>query len=112
MKKRSGNFRTILIYILVVGVLIFTLSSRFTGTGEKAKQYSDIVAHFENEEVKEFFVDNEGIIQLKLQDDKTVTYQLASISFFREDLGELIAEQHAAGIITSYEYEPATVWPW
>ncbi len=112
MKTRSGNFRTILIYILVVGVLIFMLSSLFTGTGEKAKQYSDIVAHFQNEEVKEFFVDNEGMIQLKLQDDKTVTYQLASISFFREDLGDLIAEQHAAGIITSYEYEPATVWPW
>ena len=112
MKKRSGNFRTILIYILVVGVLIFMLSSLFTGAGEKAKQYSDIVAHFENQEVKEFFVDNEGLIQLKLQDDKIVTYQLASISFFREDLGELIAEQRAAGIITSYEYEPATVWPW
>ena len=29
-----------------------------------------------------------------------------------EDLGDLIAEQHAAGIITKYEYEPATVWPW
>ena len=112
MKKRSGNFRTILIYILVVGVLIFMLSSLFSGTGDKAPGYSDIVAHFENEEVKEFFVDNEGLIQLKLQDDKTVTYQLASISFFREDLGELIAEQHAAGIITYYEYEPATVWPW
>ncbi len=112
MKKRSGNFRTILIYILVVGVLIFMLSSLFTGTGDKAPGYSDIVAHFQNEEVKEFFVDNEGMIQLKLQDDKTVTYQLASISFFREDLGDLIAEQHAAGIITYYEYEPATVWPW
>ena len=112
MNKRSGNFRTILIYILVVGVLIFMLSSLFMGTGQKATQYSDIVAHFENEEVKEFFVDNEGLIQLKLKDDKIVTYQLASVSFFREDLGELIAEQHAAGIITAYEYEPATVWPW
>ena len=112
MNKRSGNFRTILIYILVVGVLIFMLSSLFTGTGQKAKQYSDIVAHFENEEVTEFFVDNEGIIKLTLKDQSTVTYRLASISFFREDLGELIAEQHAAGIITAYEYEPATVWPW
>ena len=87
MKKRSGNFRTILIYILVVGVLIFMLSSLFTGTGDKAPGYSDIVSYFQNEEVKEFFVDNEGLIQLKLKDDKVVTYQLASISFFREDLG-------------------------
>ncbi len=112
MNKRSGNFRTILIYIIVVGVLIFMLSSLFTGTGQKAKQYSDIVAHFESEEVTEFFVDNEGIIQLTLKDGSKVTYRLASISFFREDLGELIAEQHSAGIITAYEYEPATVWPW
>ena len=29
MNKRSGNFRTILIYILVVGVLVFMLSSLF-----------------------------------------------------------------------------------
>ena len=112
MNKRSGNFRTILIYILVVGVLIFMLSSLFTGTGQKATQYSDIVAHFENEEVTEFFVDNEGIIKLTLKDGSSVTYRLASISFFREDLSDLIAEQHAAGIITAYEYEPATVWPW
>ncbi len=112
MNKRSGNFRTILIYILVVGVLIFMLSSLFTGTGQKAPDYSDIKTYFENEEVKEFYVENDGLIKLKLQDDKTVTYQLASITFFREDLGELIAEQHTAGIITSYEYEPATVWPW
>ena len=55
---------------------------------------------------------NEGIIKLTLKDKSTVTYRLASISFFREDLGDLIAEQHAAGIITNYEYEPATVWPW
>ena len=112
MNKRSGNFRTILIYLLVVGVLIFMLSSLFMGAGQKATQYSDVVSHFEKEEVKEFFVDNEGLIQLILQDGKTVTYQLASISIFREDLSELIAEQHAAGIITAYEYEPATVWPW
>ena len=112
MNKRSGNFRTILIYIIVVAILILTLSSLFTGTGQKATKYSDIVAHFEGEEVTEFFVDNEGIIKLTLKDGSTVTYRLASISFFREDLGELIAEQHAAGIITNYEYEPATVWPW
>ncbi len=112
MNKRSGNFRTILIYILVVGVLIFMLSSLFTGANQKDPQYGDIVKHFENEEVTEFFVSNEGVIKLTLKDEKTVTYQLASISFFREDLGELIAEQHAAGIITNYEYEPATTWPW
>ena len=112
MNKRSGNFRTILIYIIVVGVLIFTLSSLFTGTGDKDPGYSDIVSHFQKQEVKEFFVDNEGIIRLTLQDDSKVNYRLASISFFREDLGDLIAEQHAAGIITKYEYEPATVWPW
>ena len=112
MNKRSGNFRTILIYIIVVGVLIFTLSSLFTGTGDKDPGYSDIVSHFQKQEVKEFFVDNEGIIRLTLQDDSKVNYRLASISFFREDLGDLIAEQNAAGIITKYEYEPATVWPW
>ncbi len=112
MNKRSGNFRTILIYILVVGVLIFMLSSLFTGANQKDPQYGDIVKHFENEEVTEFFVSNEGILELTLKDEKTVTYQLASISFFREDLGELIAEQHAAGIIKNYEYEPTTTWPW
>ena len=89
MNKRSGNFRTILIYIIVVGVLIFTLSSLFTGTGDKDPGYSDIVSHFQKQEVKEFFVDNEGIIRLTLQDDSKVNYRLASISFFREDEGKL-----------------------
>ncbi len=112
MNKRSGNLRTILLYILIVGVLIFMLSSLFTGANQKKTQYGDIVNHFQKEEVTEFYVDNEGVIKLTLKDEKTVTYQLASISFFREDLGDLIAEQHAAGIIKNYEYEPATVWPW
>lgn len=112
MNKRSGNFRTILLYILIVLVLVFMLSSLFTGTNSKKTKYSDVVAHFEKEEVTSFYVSNDGNIKLTLKDESTVTYRLASISFFRDDLGELIAEQHAAGIITSYEYEPSTVWPW
>ena len=112
MNKRSGNLRTILIYFMVVVVLIVLLSSLFTGASKKATQYSDVVAHFEKGEVKQFIVDPDGTIQLTLQDDSTVTYRLASISYFREDLSDLIAEQHAAGTIVSYEYKPATVWPW
>ncbi len=112
MNKRSGNFRTILIYILVVGVLIFMLSSLFEGSADKKTQYSDVVSHFEKEEVTEFYVDNSGVIKLTLKDGSKVTYQLASIAIFRDDLSELIAKQHAAGIITSYEYEPETTWPW
>lgn len=112
MNKRSGNFRTILLYILIVCVLVFMLSSLFSSTSSKKTKYSDVVAHFEKEEVTSFYVGNDGQIKLTLKDESTVTYRLASISFFREDLGELIAKQYEAGIITSYEYEPSTVWPW
>ncbi len=112
MKKRSGNVRTILLYVLFICVLIFTLSALFTGTESKKTQYSDIVSHFEKEEVTEFYVKNNGQITLTLKDETEVTYRLASITYFRDDLGELIAKQHAAGIIKSFEYQPATVWPW
>ena len=110
MNKRSGNFRTILIYIIVVGVLIFMLSSLFTGTGQKAKQYSDIVAHFEGEEVTEFFVDNEGIIKLTLKDKSTVTYRLASISFFREDRITLLTSDRLAEMSKEEFQSRAFAW--
>ena len=112
MNKRSGNFRSILLYVVVVVVIILMVSALFKGTNDEPKQYSDIVALFEEEQVKEFYIKNDGVITLTLQDDSKVAYRLASMAIFRDDLSELIAEQHANGIITKYEYEPETVWPW
>ena len=41
-----------------------------------------------------------------------MNYDLYSFSVFYEDFHELIREQHEAGIIEEYEYEPGGTIPW
>ena len=45
-------------------------------------------------------------------DTVKMTYDLYSFSVFYEDFHELIQEQHEAGIIEDYEYEPGGTIPW
>ncbi len=110
-KRKNSNLRTILIYVVIVGLLIFLVSQLLGSGTSKKTTYSDIVNYFTKEEVKEFYVANDGVLTLTLKDDTKVAYQLASVSFFREDLGELISSQYESGIILKYEYQAATTWP-
>lgn len=111
-KNQSSNLRIILLYFAVIAVIIFTVSGLLGGVGEDPATYSTIVSYFNDEQVEKFTVTKNDVITMTLKDGKIVSYRLKDVDYFREDLGELILDQYESGIITDFEYEPETVWPW
>lgn len=108
MKLNKRAFlRSIIFYVVIAIVIAATSGWFFDSSGEKPKTYSDIVSEFKSENVKNFTVDSENVIELTLKDDSKVSYKLANMSIFYSDLGEIIAQQSEAGILETYDYEPA-----
>ena len=108
----KSNLKIILFYLVLIAVIIFFVAQVFTTTQADKLVYSDIVTYFEQEQVSSFVVDEEYMLTMKLKDGSEVSYQLKSLTIFRDDLGDLILEQKSAGILESYDYEPETVLPW
>jgi len=113
----KNNWKVILIYLVSISLVvafIFSMFSRF-GNGDKPV-YSDVVEYFTSEKVQSFVINDSNVIRMQVKTEdgnlKTVSYQIRDIGIFYNDLGELILEQKAAGILTEYDYEPPTVWPW
>ena len=102
-------------YVLLIGVIVFAVSQVFRTTSETVeeyKSYSQVVEQFQGENVTKFTISESNYIQMELKDGKTAGYQLSGLTIFYNDLGEMILEQKQAGILTEYEYEPATTYPW
>ena len=108
----KSNLKVILFYLVLIAVIIFVVAQVFTTTQVEKLVYSDIVTYFEEEQVSSFVVDEDYLLTMKLKDGTEVSYQLKSLTIFRDDLGNLILEQKNAGILESYDYEPETVYPW
>lgn len=118
MKKNRNQARDVGFYVLI---LVILLASVFAMTQNKDAreelQYSQVVELFETEQVKSFYtLDNELVMTLYTTDDNgkeiVVTHELLSVSILREDLGELIDEQRAEGILTVFNYKPPTPISW
>ncbi|MBR4295584.1 MAG: ATP-dependent zinc metalloprotease FtsH [Clostridia bacterium] len=111
----KNNFKIILFYVLLIGIIVFAVSQIFRTTDEKIEKlenYSAVVEYFQKEQVTAFDVSEDNYITMKLKDGTKAGYQLSNISIFYNDLGELILSQKADGILTDYNYEPATKYPW
>ncbi len=116
MKKNRNQARDIGFYVLILVILlatVFTMTSQNNIAPEIP--YSEVIELFENEQVESFGTRGTDL-ELKLrepyEDSTTIKTELASIVFFREDLGELIKQQKADGIITEYDYDPPEEIPW
>ena len=114
-KNSHSNLKTAIIYLLIVAVIIFIVSSMFgTGTAEKMT-YSDVIKYFTDGKVSEFTIDNSNnlIMEIRVSDDATVeaVYKLKSVELFYSDLNDTIREQLENGTLTKYEYEPAKTYP-
>ena len=67
---------------------------------------------FQQGQVTSFYVRDGSQLYLNLQDGTTVTNTLGSVESFREELGDLIRQQKADGILTDYNYDPVYSPPW
>lgn len=106
MKNR--RFAPLLIYVGVM-LLLFFLFSGGLGLNQDNLTYSEILELFENEQVESFTV-QDNLIRLNLHQpylgEDTLVCQMADVSAFRADVGELLIQQKEAGILTSYDFLP------
>ena len=105
-KKPRGAGIYILLLVVVMGVLAIMLEDTFaqpeTGIVE---DYSEMVALFEQEQVKSFVI-QDTVVTMELQDDSIMIYDhLASLDIFYYDLGDLIAQQRRSGVLESQDFE-------
>ena len=128
MKK--NNFKIILFYILLFGVIIVSLSFMLNGNGDEALKYSDVVDYFEKDQVAEFVVDDSYYLTMKVyipnpdgtfnySEDgkvtnatKTVGYQLQSLGLFVEDLSRYYVGENANANLGSFDIQPEKTVPW
>ncbi|MDE6934150.1 MAG: ATP-dependent zinc metalloprotease FtsH [Oscillospiraceae bacterium] len=74
--------------------------------------YAQVEDLFRREQVQSFYVKDGSELYLSLRDGATVRNELGSTDRFREELGELIREQKAAGILVDYDFDPVYRPPW
>ena len=105
MKNRSKIW-TVLLYILLVVILLWSFGVFSGARREGYVSYSDMVARFKAEQVTQFTVSDRNVVVLSLKDGSTVYHELADREIFHSDLEALITAQSEAGVITYYQYEP------
>ncbi len=96
-----------LILLLLCGYYLF-----FDTLRVPAVSYAQAEDLFRREQVQSFYVKNGSELYLSLRDGTTVRNELGSTDRFREELGELIREQKAAGILVDYDFAPVYRPPW
>ena len=113
--KKKGNTKTLIFYILLIAVILFSVG-QLLGTGSSEKlTYSKMVELFKEEKVKSFEIDetNNITIQTNSKDgNKSYSYRLRSLELFHKDLSETIEQQREDGIIKNYNYAEPTNIPW
>ena len=123
----KNHLKTILFYVVLIGVIIAVVSVIFQSTTEEKLVLGDVVAYFEDDRVESFVIDedyNLTMSVIKKEGDKLLykadgsgflteqkSYRLQSLSLFQEYCGELVLRNQAEGNLVTYDIEPETVTP-
>ena len=106
MKNRKGL--SVLIYLVVLALLFLWMTGVF-GNLNSGIAYSEVVSLFEREQVVGFTVEGQQI-RLELRNPyngKTeLVSHLADPELFRQEMGTLLQEQSASGVLEYYDFIP------
>ena len=100
------------LYFLAIILLLLAYYAFAGGDRTPTVTYAQVEDLFQQGQVTSFYVRDGNQLYLNLQDGTTVTNTLGSVESFREELGDLIRQQKAAGILTDYNYDPVYSPPW
>ena len=112
-QNRTSNFS--FLFLALVMLVCFSWLWRMDNSTPKL-DYSQVRQQFEQENVESFDFTDEHTLVLNLRREvegsKTVRYQMYDVDLFFQDMNDLILEQKAKGIITSYDYPPPADTNW
>ena len=100
------------LYFLAIILLLLAYYAFAGGDRTPTVTYAQVEDLFQRGQVTSFYVRDGNQLYLNLQDGTTVTNTLGSVESFREELGDLIRQQKADGILTDYNYDPVYSPPW
>jgi ATP-dependent Zn protease len=115
-QNRTTNLSVLLLLLVIVLCASYLLRM---DNQVPQLEYSQVRQLFEQEKVESVTFPDEHTLELHLRekvkslgDTDTVRYRIYDFAIFYEDLNDLIVEQKAAGIITSYDYPAAPTTNW
>ena len=91
--------------LLVLFGAFYTLN----GMDRAGFTYSQVVQAFQQEEVDSFVIKG-NTLTMAMKDSSVKTYKLESFDVFYQDLNDLVQDQWARGILTSYDYASGSDW--
>ena len=113
--NRKINPTGAVIYVLVLALLFLLVFQLFSGVTGAATPYSKVVELFQAGSVREFTLASDGDLSMEVQSGEgteTVSAHVGDIDLFHRDLDDLIAAQHASGLLETYDYPVATQINW
>ena len=108
MEPKRINFRSIFFLVICLLLLLY-LARSMTRQGDIP--YSEMRQLFVQEKVQSFTISGTRLTAT-LKDQTTAACQLRDFDLFYDDLNDLVVEQYAKGIITSYDYPYASSTNW
>ncbi|MDD5923793.1 MAG: ATP-dependent zinc metalloprotease FtsH [Clostridia bacterium] len=91
MNNNKSGAKGLLIYLGLPVIILIIVAILFNSQPKEEHTYSEIVGYFQDMEVKSFNADaSSGEIELKLNDDSTVRYTVASLQMFIEKVDPYI----------------------
>ncbi len=99
--------------------MVIILATVFTMNMDQAPpemEYSEVLELFKNEQVESFVVEG-TTLHLNLHEPlengaDSVSCELYSVDYFRDDVNDMVVAQHNAGVITDYDYDVGFILPW
>ena len=113
--NRKINPTGAVIYVLVLALLFLLVFQLFSGVTGATTPYSQVVELFQAGSVREFTLASDGDLSMEVQSGEgteTVSAHVGDIDLFHRDLDDLIAAQHASGLLETYDYPVATQINW
>ena len=110
-KATSISFLVLLLVIMACMSYVWRLDSQ-----KDRMEFSQVCQLFEQEKVESFTINSSNLLTMHVRqsngETKTLNYELYDFQLFYDELNDLVKEQKAAGIITSYDYpeKPGTDW--
>ena len=116
MKPDKNRARGIGFYLLIGVIILAVIFYLTTPAEQKEYTYSEIEELFRQEQVKSFCLEGDELTLNLYSPDSdgntTIKKTLPNPTWFREDLGDLIEQQTASGVLTEYDYVKGWTAPW
>ncbi|MBQ8578507.1 MAG: ATP-dependent zinc metalloprotease FtsH [Clostridia bacterium] len=108
----KNSLKVVVFYVALIAIILLASSVVFDTVETEQTLYSDIVRYFNEEQVDSFILTSDNELQLQLKDGTVTVFQLRSYDTYQEHFAEIAEQQYMDGIITAYDVEPPTSYPW